>query len=172
MYHINSAETIEVFYNIRTDLDKLKYATYVTKIVNDVTCENQNSYSIMQLYLNTLHIIAKEDKNLELVMSSLRLRLLSIIGFKPIITECANCKNKEGISFFSIKDDGFKCMECGKQDKSVVQISETTKDAIRYIILAEPKKVFSFNLPEESEKELEIISKIYLTEKIEKEYKL
>ena len=41
-YRINSCETIEVFYNIRTDLDKLKYAAHITKIVNDVTDENQN----------------------------------------------------------------------------------------------------------------------------------
>ena len=33
-YHINSCDTIEVFYNIRTDLDKLKYASYITKIIN------------------------------------------------------------------------------------------------------------------------------------------
>ena len=49
-YHINSCDTIEVFYNIRTDLDKLKYASYITKIINDVTDENQNTYKILQLY--------------------------------------------------------------------------------------------------------------------------
>ena len=47
-YHINSCDTIEVFYNIRTDLDKLKYASYITKIINDVTDENQNTYKILQ----------------------------------------------------------------------------------------------------------------------------
>ena len=56
-YSINSCETIELFYNIRTDLDKLKYAVYITKIVNDVTTENQNNYKVLQLYLNTLYVI-------------------------------------------------------------------------------------------------------------------
>ena len=51
-------------------------------------------------------------------------------------------------------------------------MSETTKDAIRYIILADAKKIYSFQIPEESQKELKIISKIYLTEKLEKEYKM
>ena len=49
-YHINSVETIEVFYNIRTDLDKLKYAMHINQIVQDVTQENQNCYKILQLY--------------------------------------------------------------------------------------------------------------------------
>ena len=52
-YHINSVEPIEIFYNIRTDLDKLKYAVHINKIINDVTHENQNSYKILQLILNT-----------------------------------------------------------------------------------------------------------------------
>ena len=38
-----------MFYDIRIDLDKLKYAVYITKIINDVTTENQNSYKILQL---------------------------------------------------------------------------------------------------------------------------
>ena len=45
-YHINSCETIEVFYPIRIDLDKLNYAAHIIKIINDVTDENQNTYKI------------------------------------------------------------------------------------------------------------------------------
>ena len=60
----------------------------------------------------------------------------------------------------------------GKQDKSSIAISETTYDAIKYIIRADPKQLYSFEIPEDSRKELEIASKIYLTEKLEKEYKV
>ena len=58
-YSVNSCDTIEIFYNIRTDLDKLKYATHITKIINDVTDENQNTYKILQLFLNTLYMISE-----------------------------------------------------------------------------------------------------------------
>ena len=172
VYNVNSCETIEVFYNIRTDLDKLKYAVHITKIINDVTTENQNSYKILQLYLNTLYAIAKTDKDLEFILSIFKLRLLSTIGFRPIIDSCQVCKEKENFSYFSLRDNGFKCKTCGKMDKGAIEISETTKDAIRYIILADAKKIFSFDVPEESNKELEIISKLYLNEKLEKEYKI
>ena len=47
-----------------------------------------------------------------------------------------------------------------------------TADAIRFIASAPAKKIFSFNVPEITIKELEIISKLYLNEKLEKEYKL
>ena len=171
-YSINSCETIEIFYNIRTDLDKLKYAAYMTKIVNDITTENQNTYKVLQIFLNTLYMISETNKNLSLINSVFALRLLSIIGFRPIINECANCKTIEDLTYFSFRDSGVKCRVCAKQDKGAIEISPTTKDAIKYIILADAKKIFSFEVPQDSVRELEIVSKIYLQEKLEKEYKL
>lgn len=171
-YSINSCETIEVFYNIRTDLDKLNYASHMTKIISDVTTENQNSYRILQLFLNTLYMISETDKNLSLINSVFTLRLLSIIGFRPQIEECKECKTKDNLAYFSFRDSGLKCSACAKQDKGAVAISPSTKDAIRYIVLADAKKLFSFEIPEDSIKELEIISKIYLEEKLEREYKI
>lgn len=117
-------------------------------------------------------MISETDKNLSLISSVFILRLLSIIGFRPIIDECANCKEKENLNYFSFKDNGLKCKVCSKQDTGAIEINETTKDAIRFIILANPKKIFSFEVPEDTIKELEIIAKIYLKEKLEKEYKL
>ena len=171
-YSINSCETIEVFYNIRTDLEKLKYASHMTKIINDVTTENQNTYKVLQLFLNTLYMISETEKELSLINSVFTLRLLSTIGFRPIINECKNCKTKEELTHFSFKDSGFKCTECARQDKGAIEISVTTKDAIRYIIFSDAKKIFSFEIPKETIKELEIISKIYLQEKLEKEYRI
>ena len=169
-YSINSCEIIEAFYNLRTDLDKLKYASYITKIVNDVTTENQNTYKVLQLFLNTIYMIADTNKDLDLVKSIFRLRLMSIIGFRPEVGECSNCKTKDDLNYFSFKDSSLKCKECSKLDKGAMEISDTTKDALRYIILANAKKIYSFEVPNDSIKELNIISKIYLEEKLEKKY--
>ncbi len=171
-YNINSCETIEVFYNLRTDLDKLKYASHITKIIYDVTNENENSYKILQLFLNTLYVISETDKDLNLTIAIFKLRLLCILGFTPNIQCCTNCNDTDNLIYFSLKDNGFKCGICGKQDKSIIQISQSTKDAIKYIVLSPPKKLFSFNIPKNCIKELEIISKLYLNGKLEKEYKL
>ena len=62
-YHINSCETIEIFYNLRTDLDKLKYAIHINKIIQDITEENENCYKILQLFLNTLYTISETEKD-------------------------------------------------------------------------------------------------------------
>lgn len=170
-YHINSCETIEVFYNIRTDLDKLKYAIHINKIIQDITRENENCYKILQLLLNTLYIIAQTDKNLDLVLSIFKLKLLSILGFSPRIDKCVMCET-EDTTHFSLKDNGFKCLACSKQDKSAIKISQSTKNAIKYVVLAPAKKVFSFDLKNDSLEEFKLVTKLYFNEKLEKEYKM
>lgn len=172
VYSINSCETIEIFYNIRTDLDKLKYAVHITKIISDIAQENQNCYKILQLFLNTLYVISEKDMNLDLVLSIFKLKLLSIIGFMPNVRTCSCCKSDQEIDSFSFKHNGFLCKACAKQDNSSIHISENTKCAIQYIVMSEAKKIFSFNMPEGDLKELQIVAKIYFNEKLEKEYKI
>lgn len=171
-YNINSCDTIEVFYNIRTDLDKLNCAVEITKIIRDVTEENENCYKILQLYLNTLYVLSETDKNPELIVSIFKMKLLCFLGYTPRIKECVNCKSEENIRYFSIKDNGFKCENCGKQDKGALIMSESTVSAIKYIIMSPAKKLFSFNLKDESLNELKLITKLYFNEKLEKEYKI
>jgi len=171
-YHVNSSNTIEVFYKIRTDLEKLKYAVHVNKIVKDVTHENQNCYNILQLVLNTLYIISETNKDLDLTISIFKLRLLCILGFVPRINQCINCKEKENLYYFSLKDNGLKCSECSRQDTSTIQMSESTLNAIKYAVTAPAKKIYSFDIKEDSLEEFKLITKLYFNEKLEKEYKV
>ena len=169
-YNINSCEPIEIFYNIRLDIDKLTYATEVAKIVNDVTEENVSEYRVLQLTLNTLYMISETDKDLDFILSVFKLRLLSIIGFRPEIEKCTNCNEKQDLAYFSIKDNGLKCKNCGRIDKSAIMINDSTVKAIKFIIWADAKKIFSFDISEESKSQLKLITKLYLDKCLEKEY--
>lgn len=169
-YNINSADPIEIFYNVRLDFDKLKVVSEVAKIASDVTDENQSSYKILQLVLNTIYMISESDYDLDFILSVYKLRLLSIIGFRPIVEHCCNCENKENIKYFSFKDNGLKCDACGRQDKSAIEVSEATVKAIKFIIWADPKKIFSFNMSEENKAQLKLLTKVYLNNCLEREY--
>lgn len=170
-YTLNSCDTIELFYNLRIDLDKLEYAAHITKIINDVTYENQNTYKILQLYLNTLYVIANTDMDLKFITSIFKMRLMCLLGFKPRLDRCVTCQNEE-VHYFSFKDNGLKCTNCSKQDTGTIEISESTKNALKYIEIAPAKKLYSFNMSDENKKQLEIIAKIYTNDKLEREYKI
>ena len=57
-------------------------------------------------------------------------------------------------SYFSIKDNGIKCTACARQDKGAIKISKIAYTAILYILSSEPKKIFSFEIPEDAINEL------------------
>lgn len=173
-YSVNSAEVIEVFYNLRIDIEKLNYATTISKIVYDVTQENEQAAQILQLFLNTLYVLSETDKNMDLVMSIFEIRLLAIIGFLPNVAKCVSCGTpmvEEMQEFyFSIKDDGVKCDICQRLDKGTIKLSKTAFSAMIYVLSCDSKKLYSFEIPEEAIEELKLLAKIYTAQKLEKEY--
>ena len=166
-YTINSCEPIEVFYNIRTDYDKLICASEITKIIKAVTTENQNSFYTLKLFLNTIYTISETDKDLDFVTSVFKLRLAKILGFSPNVNECVACRSKDNLNYFSFKDNGFKCDSCSKQDTGAFKMCEATRNGVIYSIKADSKKIFSFHVSDDAKKELGVISKIYLEDKLD-----
>ncbi len=175
-YSINSAEVIEVFYNLRTDLDRLSYATEISKMIYDVTEENIPAPDILSLFLNTLFVISETDKNLDLIYSIFQIRLLAILGFLPQVSSCVNCgepmtENMKEF-YFSIKEDGVKCENCQKLDKGVIRLSKTAFSALIYALSCDSKRLFAFEIPDEAINELSVLLKIYCSQKLDKEYKV
>ena len=85
--------------------------------------------------------------------------------------EFSKFKNiEENLNYFSFKDNGFKCTSCAKQDTGAFKMSEGTYKSIIYAIKSDIKKIYSITVPENIIKELEVISKLYLEEKLEKKY--
>lgn len=166
-YNINSCDVIEIFYNLRTDLDKLECAANITRIVNNVTTENENNYKTLQLLLNTLYMISETDMDRDLITSIFKMRLVALLGFTPQVEKCVSCGGVEDITHFSIKDNGFKCRNCSKLDTGAIAMHMGTMDAIKYTIMAPAKKLFGFNITKECIQEYKIISKIYLDEKLQ-----
>ena len=175
-YSINSAEVIELFYNLRENIDKLNYATTISKMIYDVTEENIPASDILQLFLNTLYVISETDKDIDLVFCVFRIRLLAILGFLPQISKCVSCgtpmlESMEDF-YFSIKEDGTLCETCQRLDKSVIRLSKTSFSALIYILSCDAKKLFSFEIPEEDLQELKLLCKIYTMQHLEKEYEV
>ncbi len=175
-YSINSAELIELFYNLRIDVEKLSYATTISKIIYDVTEENIPAYDVLQLFLNTLYVISESEKNLDLIYCIFRIRLLAILGFLPQVSKCVKCglQMKEDMEefYFSIKEDGVLCNTCSRLDKSVIRLSKTTFSALIYVLSCDSKKIFSFDIPQGAIDELKLFTKIYTTSKLDKEYEI
>lgn len=169
VYLLNSAEIIEPFYNIRLDIEKIYFLTYISKLISDISTENQNSFELMQLLLNTIYLYSQNTKDNMFLVTVFQIRLLRILGFNPIIDKCFYCKTKD-VSSFSIKENALICEKCAKKDTGSIYLSKSAVNALKYILVSDSKKVFSFDISEKSFAELKLFIKIYLCEKLDKHY--
>ncbi len=171
MYSINSCDVIESFYEIRNDLVKLTYAAYINEIILDTVQEEQPSTRVLQLFLNSLYLLAKTDKAPEQIARVFEIRLMSILGYAPSVRGCINCGNEEFINFsFSFGKCGFLCKQCIKEDRYALCLSEGAARAIHFIVHSNIKNIFSFDVSENVLKELGKVSKRYLKDRLDREY--
>lgn len=173
MYSVNSSESIEPFYEIRNDIIKLTYAVHFIDIITDVIQENQPSGRVLQLLLNSLHMLAKTDREPELIARIFELRLLSIMGYAPYVRSCMICgKTELSRTSFSFKKCGFICEAeaCVSNDIYALDLSLGAVKAIQHIVHAKFEELFSFRLSPQVLFELEKVNRRYLRERLEKDY--
>lgn len=170
MYIVSSCDVIEPFYDLRNDIVKLTYSAYLVDLVYDTVQENQPSSSVLKLILNTLYIMAKTRKSPELLARIFELRLLAIMGYAPYVKGCMECGTQSIEVCFSFKKCGFLCQNCLCHDESSVPILAGTAKAISHIVHSTLNNLFKFELSPEVLKELGIISRRYLRDRLERDY--
>lgn len=161
-YHINSAEMIESFYNLRIDYDKLEKAFEVSKLLNKLAYEEDEETRILSLFLNTLYIIQNKDKQFDLVRNTFLLKLLCLLGYTPRLYKCSKCNEKmfgDNISqntkyYYDRTTNSAVCENCynkiieiNKMEiRKYKELSEGALYALLYVISSDIKKVFSFDI--------------------------
>lgn len=82
MYSVMSAESIESFYEVRTDVVKLSLAVYFSDLLRNFALEGQDTGRVLRLMLNTLFYLT-ENNDYDRVKAVFELRLMAECGFLP-----------------------------------------------------------------------------------------
>ena len=144
---INEAESLEQFRALRGDIELLALGSYIAELLEAVANENVPEPEILQLGLNALYALSNRLCPPAQVKAAFELRLMSLAGYRPQLDECAGCGRREPESGRLFPEHGeLFCPECRAvggllMDRSVI-------DAMRYILDADPRRVFAFRLPE------------------------
>ena len=138
---------------LRIDFDKLQVIFEMTKILNKVTDENQDCEKILKLFLNTIYVLDKYNKDIKLVVNTFKIKLFALLGFAPRQDKCANCskpllEDLDEFVYYDYIDNKFVCENCKDtvDSKRRIRISKATYNAIFYVIRSDIKKIFSFEL--------------------------
>lgn len=170
-YIIDEAECIEVFFGLRSDIEKLSLAQYFAELSCELAPELSDANEYLRVVLNSLYMVSNSKKPDLQVKAITELRLLSLSGYMPNLVACERCGEFEtDTMYFDIEHGLLYCENCASQDVPLA-LGLSVVSAMRHIIFSKLEKLYNFNMSEAQLQDLSYITETYLKAKTERRYK-
>lgn len=171
-YKVTDVQPIELFFDLRYNLEAFALAQYFCEMVLKLTPEDFEPADYLKIILNALHLLLKASKPMDQIKAVTELRIISLAGFMPNLIECAQCNNMQKKKiWFSLTDGSIYCADCVQGKGETMVINNTILAAMRHIIYSEFKQIFSFQIPDKDLKYLSKITEQYVEHQSEHHFK-
>lgn len=169
MYTANEAHSIELFQGLRRDLVKLSLGTYFAQVAEIVSQEDTPNAELMSLLLNCLFALSSRVDREDKIKAVFELRCACIAGYTPDLYGCHQCGNSYP-DRFDVSAGILECKNCrsAESDGLRIPLSPGTLDAMRYIVSSDSKRIFSFDLSNQTFEQLAHLTETYLTTQLER----
>lgn len=115
---LKDVDVIDYYKNIKKDINKISYATYILELVQQVIKQTNNN-EVFDKLISSLKKI-EENMNPLVITNILELKCLDYLGVMPILDHCSVCGN-ENIITISSDQGGYICKNCRKDETIVDQ---------------------------------------------------
>lgn len=168
-YTINEAHALELFTPLRRDLTKLSLGTYFAQVAEVLSQEDYPSPELLSLVLNCLYALTRLALPEALIKSVFELRAACLSGYTPDLFGCHICGSQTP-NRFDLSAGQLECLNCRSRESSGIRMPVTSSvlEAMRYICLCDPKKLFSFQIGKETLEQLGNLTEAYLTTQLER----
>lgn len=169
-WSINEAETIEQFLPLRANISALALGSYFAEMLETVSDEDSPNPELLQLGLNTLYALSRALYPQEHIKAVFELKLMGLCGFEPQLELCPTCgRTPPEDPVFSLNGGSVHCRGCAPGAVGVsLPLPAETLEAMRFILAAPPKRIFSFRIPAEAERRLGDVCEAYAAVQLER----
>ena len=144
-----SVDIINDFSNIKQDLFKIGYATFLSDLTNQVLKET-SSNEIFDLFINGL-IKINDDFDPTIITNIIELKYLNYLGVMPILDCCSVCGSNKKIVTVSSFSGGYLCVNCYKNEYIV---DEKTVKLLRMFSYVDISKIKELNILPKNKNEI------------------
>ena len=168
-YIINEAHSLELFTPLRRDLTKLSLGTYFAQVSEVLSQEDYPSPELLSLLLNCLYVLTRLTISESMVKAVFELRAACLSGYTPDLFGCHICGSQTP-NRFDLSAGQLECQNCRSRESNGIRmpVSPSVLEAMRYICLCDPKKLFSFQIGAETLLQLGNLTEAYLTTQLER----
>ena len=169
VYTINEASSIELFTQLRSDLEKLSLGAYFAQAAELLSQEDLPNPELLSLVLNCLYALSKLDVPQALIKAVFELRGACLAGYEPNLYGCHRCGNPFP-DRIDLKEGRLECASCRDHTSTGIRMPITAGvlEAMHYITTCDAKKLFSFTAGENTIEQLASISESYITTQLER----
>lgn len=168
MYTVNEAHSIELFQHLRRDLTKLSLGTYFAQVSEVISQEDLPNPELQALLLNSLYALSKLNLPENQIKAAFELRAACLAGYTPDLFGCRVCGN-EMPDCFDLSAGQMECTGCGRGESGIrIPVSLGMLQAMQYICMCEPKKLFGFSLGDDNLDKLASLTEAYLATQLER----
>ena len=146
---LKEVDIINYFKNIKKDIIKVSYASYLIELATQVMKQNSDK-DIYNLLISSLE---KIDENFDpmVITNILELKYLDYLGVMPIIDECSLCGSKQSIATISGRSGGYVCNNCLTNEFIV---DENTIKLIRMFCYVDISKISKLEISDKVKREI------------------
>lgn len=154
---LTSGDIINHFKNIRQDITKISYASFLLELAEQVI-KQHNHEDVYNLLKEGLLKI-EEGYDPIVITNIIELKYLDFLGVMPIIDNCSVCGSTQGIKTLSSDIGGYICTKCYKNEPLV---DEKTIKLIRMFYYVDISKISKLDISPNIKKEInDFLDKYY-----------
>lgn len=186
-YNLIDVDVEEYFMDIRNNLSSIYHGLYFCELADYFVRENQRETNVLKLLYRSIQILCLDIIDPSLIKSIFEIKILMLNGEGYITYECVKChgiqkgkdndyildadkENSMELVGISHKACGTVCKNCARNYDDVMELSKAAIYAINYIFGSTVEKVYSFNVTDEVNKELNRFSKKYMARFVDRKF--
>ena len=169
MNTVNEAASLELFHNLRKDLQKLSLGTYFAQVAEVICQEDIPNPELLPLVLNCLYALSKLDTDERMVKAVFELRSACLAGYTPDLSGCWSCGDPNP-NRFDLSEGRLECSVCRNGNFGGIRMPLTTAilECMRYIVSCDSKRLFGFLAGDETLQHLSEVTEGYLSTQLER----
>ncbi len=114
---VTSCHLTESFYPLRSDWDKLKYATFMLSVCEAIAQPQEPNLHLFTLLIRSLSRLCYGEKGPKAITAAFLLHGAAITGYRPRLSHCVKCGRRledREIRHFDTVEGGLVCPECSE----------------------------------------------------------
>ncbi|MCD8049807.1 MAG: DNA repair protein RecO [Clostridia bacterium] len=140
IYSLSSADVIESFYELRTNLEALSCGVYFASLTEMCVGQGEECGDEMKLLLNSLYMLSHFPERADVLRAVFEVRMCVLSGIAPIIAPCSCGSEAE---FFDIERG--ECVCHLHKTRGAVKLSKKASEMISFLEEASLKAALEIN---------------------------